>query len=397
MHSPLVSIGVPVYNGASLLDEALRSALAQDYSPIEILVSDNDSTDDTATILERFAADDSRVRVMRQDRNLGPIVNFRRVLEEARGTYFTWLAHDDVLTNPSYLSAAVSYLEAHPDVAACCGRFRMFDPAAGSDVVLSLEELGPEQMWRHVRRELFRWPPSDRTPYAIYGCFRRDSLAAAEARVASRSTDAMLDIPTLAAIATRGRIVALPIEDRAFRLRNDSEGRRMMQVLSPFQLLKGSFVYKWILLRLAWGAPLPLGERLGLLSIAAQNLVRVSVRHPWGRAQDYALLIKAQIREREVLRNAVRARTALIASLEPETGERSEHFDRLEILESGSWRDPRVGWLSGFLRPPPSHLDERYQTLLTEVEILRRHCAELLEAIERLDAQAQNHHDPALK
>src|SRR4051812_30904249 len=77
---PLISIGVPAYNGARHIAEALESALAQDYTPLEVIVVDDASTDDTETICRRFAAADRRIRYVRNGRNLGAVANFRCVL-----------------------------------------------------------------------------------------------------------------------------------------------------------------------------------------------------------------------------------------------------------------------------------------------------------------------------
>lgn len=108
--APTVSIGVPVYNGASLLARALDSLLAQHFSDFEIIVSDNGSTDGTAEIADRFAARDPRVRVIRQPTNIGAARNFNAVFAESRGRYFKWMAHDDVIA-PDYLDVCVGLLE----------------------------------------------------------------------------------------------------------------------------------------------------------------------------------------------------------------------------------------------------------------------------------------------
>ena len=99
--APLLSIGVPVYNGERYLAEALDSALSQEYTPLEIVISDNGSTDSTPDICRRYEHD-ARVRSVRSSETIDPIANFSRALSLARGTYFTWLAHDDVLTSPAY-------------------------------------------------------------------------------------------------------------------------------------------------------------------------------------------------------------------------------------------------------------------------------------------------------
>jgi glycosyltransferase involved in cell wall biosynthesis len=91
-----VSIGVPVYNGAVHIRRALDSLLAQSFRDFELIISDNASTDDTREICQEYERKDSRVRYVRQKRNLGPIRNFDFLLNQSKGEYFMWAAHDDV-------------------------------------------------------------------------------------------------------------------------------------------------------------------------------------------------------------------------------------------------------------------------------------------------------------
>jgi O-antigen/teichoic acid export membrane protein len=117
-HTPRVSIGVPVYNGANYLSAALDSLLTQTYSDFEIVISDNASTDETQSICEQYAARDHRVRYHRVEVNQGLIWNFNRVVELARGEYFTWAAHDD-LRSESFLQQCVTILDRDADVVVC--------------------------------------------------------------------------------------------------------------------------------------------------------------------------------------------------------------------------------------------------------------------------------------
>lgn len=91
-----VSIGMPVYNGEAFIHEALDSLLTQTYPDFELIISDNASDDRTGTICKEYAAKDSRVRYVRQSKNLGALGNFKFVLDEAVGEYFMWAAADDV-------------------------------------------------------------------------------------------------------------------------------------------------------------------------------------------------------------------------------------------------------------------------------------------------------------
>ena len=94
--SQLVTVGLPVYNGEKYLRQALESLLSQSHASIELIVSDNASTDATERICLEVAAKDKRVFYIRQSLNNGPIWNFNFVLGQAKGDYFMWAAHDDL-------------------------------------------------------------------------------------------------------------------------------------------------------------------------------------------------------------------------------------------------------------------------------------------------------------
>ena len=103
---PLVTIGIPVYNGADEIEQALTALGEQTYRNYRLFVSDNASTDGTWDILQRAAAHDDRIVLHRQSTNIGHTENFRYVLEQATTEYFMWHAHDDWLI-PNYLEELV--------------------------------------------------------------------------------------------------------------------------------------------------------------------------------------------------------------------------------------------------------------------------------------------------
>ena len=111
--APLVSVGVPVYNGGRYLRRALDALLAQDWPALEIIVSDNASTDDSLSIAEAYAAHDPRVRVVRSSVNAGFEANFSRVLVVAEGAYFMWAACDD-WWHPLFVRRMVEALDRTP-------------------------------------------------------------------------------------------------------------------------------------------------------------------------------------------------------------------------------------------------------------------------------------------
>ena len=92
---PLVSIGMPVYNSEITIHKAIETIINQTYKNIEIIISDNNSTDSTFKICKEFAEVDNRIKLVPQELNIGPTRNYQYVLDESKGKYFMWAAGDD--------------------------------------------------------------------------------------------------------------------------------------------------------------------------------------------------------------------------------------------------------------------------------------------------------------
>ena len=107
--SPLVSLLIPVYNRETLIGPCIESALAQTVDDLEIIVSDNASTDATWETCQKYAARDSRVRIFRNCENIGPVHNWARCLAHARGRLGKFLFSDDQIY-PHYLERTLSYM-----------------------------------------------------------------------------------------------------------------------------------------------------------------------------------------------------------------------------------------------------------------------------------------------
>ncbi len=118
MSSPKVSIGLPVYNGAEFLSQAIESILGQTFTDFELIISDNASTDNTPAICQNYAAQDSRIRYYRNTTNIGGAHNGNRTFQLARGEYFRWAAHDD-LCAPALIEHCVAVLDNDPSVVLC--------------------------------------------------------------------------------------------------------------------------------------------------------------------------------------------------------------------------------------------------------------------------------------
>lgn len=135
---PRVSVLVPVFNRASLVGGCVRSALEQTVADLEVVVVDNHSTDGTWEVCQRLARQDPRVRAFRNPSNLGPVRNWARCMEEARGTCGKILFSDDLM-RADFLERTLPLLD---------------DPQVG--FVFTAAEVGPAP---GAGLPAFRWRP----------------------------------------------------------------------------------------------------------------------------------------------------------------------------------------------------------------------------------------------
>ncbi|MEH6547351.1 MAG: glycosyltransferase family 2 protein [Sneathiella sp.] len=118
---PLISVGMPLYNAEKFIEQALDCLLRQTHTDLEIIISDNCSTDNTVAIVERYAAADSRLKLFRQPENLGPIPNFQFVVTQARGDYFMWRSYDD-WSDDNYIETLAAVLDGNQAVDLAVGK-----------------------------------------------------------------------------------------------------------------------------------------------------------------------------------------------------------------------------------------------------------------------------------
>lgn len=107
--TPIVTIGMPVYNGEKYLRSALDSLLAQNFTDFELIISDNASTDMTAEICEEYSRRDARIKYILQPENIGIFRNFEYVIKAANAKYFM-VACDDDLYDQAFLETLMSIL-----------------------------------------------------------------------------------------------------------------------------------------------------------------------------------------------------------------------------------------------------------------------------------------------
>jgi glycosyltransferase involved in cell wall biosynthesis len=111
--NPLITIAIPTFNRSSWLKGCVLSALKQSYQHIEVLVSDNASTDSTPEVLKTFS--DSRLRVIRQNENIGAVPNWNACLVEARGDFIVFLCDDDLIA-PWFLERSIALIRNEPTI-----------------------------------------------------------------------------------------------------------------------------------------------------------------------------------------------------------------------------------------------------------------------------------------
>jgi glycosyltransferase involved in cell wall biosynthesis len=128
---PMVSVLIPAYNRENMIRECIQSARNQTLCDFEIIVCDNASTDQTWKICEEEAAVDPRVRIFRNEENLGPVRNWMKCLEHARGEYAKIVFSDDTM-RPDCLQKMVAAID-HSDVGLVYSAARMgSDPSANT-------------------------------------------------------------------------------------------------------------------------------------------------------------------------------------------------------------------------------------------------------------------------
>lgn len=206
MSSPRVTIGMPVYNGERYLEKALRSILAQSFEDFELLVSDNASTDRTVEIVRDHAARDTRISLHVNATNAGAAPNYNALVPRARGEFFKWAAHDDVLA-PAYLERCVLALDRDPAAVLAYPTTVMIDTAdrpTGADPWDRVTVLAATPSERFRSFITAAWPQLGCN--AVFGVIRTAALRQTRLVGAYASSDKIL----LAELALLGTFLHLP-------------------------------------------------------------------------------------------------------------------------------------------------------------------------------------------
>lgn len=112
--TPLVSVLVPVWNREKTIARAIDSIVSSDYQNIELIISDNGSTDNTVAIVESYLRGDDRIILLKSDQNNGAIYNWNRCIEKARGDFIKIVWSDDAIETNT-ISELIKPLMIDPD------------------------------------------------------------------------------------------------------------------------------------------------------------------------------------------------------------------------------------------------------------------------------------------
>jgi glycosyltransferase involved in cell wall biosynthesis len=111
--TPKCTVAIPIYNRKEMIDDTLRSVLDADYKDVEILLIDDCSDDGVWEHIQDYR--DARIRLVRNEKNIGLFPNFNRCITLARGEYIRILCNDDRL-QPGCLSREYEFLDANPSL-----------------------------------------------------------------------------------------------------------------------------------------------------------------------------------------------------------------------------------------------------------------------------------------
>ncbi len=245
--TPLVSLGLPVFNGEEFLSRALDGVLAQTFSNFELIISDNASTDATPDIIRAYAARDSRIRCFRQETNIGVGNNWTFVAKQARASLFKWASANDEYAPDLVERCVAVMLRRDPSVVLCYGRTQFIDEASRPLGIYSgdFDALAPDPLQRYAlaRRKVILGTPLQS------GVVRRNALMQCGYLGNYWCSDQVL----IASLALHGKIVLLP-EVLFFRRWAKGVASPLKTPLEREQMYQPNAVRPSTFVRLRWHA-----------------------------------------------------------------------------------------------------------------------------------------------
>lgn len=179
---PLVSIGLPIHNGEQTVPAVVRSILGQSHGNLELVISDNASTDGTEDVCRELARDDSRIAYHRQRRNIGLLNNFNATTRLANGAFFRWVSDDDSL-EPDFVSRCLEVFAGDDRLILVTTQTAFVGPDGATETAAyrgtALRSSDPVDRFLEMLRLLNQ---SHLLLDPVYGLWRRDAIAAISRR-----------------------------------------------------------------------------------------------------------------------------------------------------------------------------------------------------------------------
>jgi glycosyltransferase involved in cell wall biosynthesis len=201
--SPTISVGLAVRNAIDVVGRCVESIISQDFTDIELVISDNASDDGTSALLEKYASGDRRIKLSTNKVNIGIHENMNRVLQRSRAEFFRWISSDDWL-EPGCLSACVRAVGNWDDAIGVTTAFAIHT----ADGFTKYERYGGEfptspDPAQRFERMLWFFHSGDAKYDPIYGMYRRDALTRSHRLRPSEKADWLL----AAELALKGPII----------------------------------------------------------------------------------------------------------------------------------------------------------------------------------------------
>ena len=260
---PLISIGMPVFNGAGSIAASIDSLLAQTVGDFELIICDNASTDATADVCAGYAARDARIRYYRNPQNLGVNPNYNLTLSYASAPFFKWASAND-LCAPTFLERCLASLETDPAVVLAYPHTTLIDGAGAAiepyDDGLDLRENDACLRLQHALERM-------RLNNVMNGVIRRTTLA----RVRPMRSYPPADLVLTVELALHGKFAEVPeplffrrfdrASAQALGHRREEDVRRFHDPTLRSRMLFSQWRLHAAYFAAVWRAPLTRSER----------------------------------------------------------------------------------------------------------------------------------------
>ncbi|WP_319525812.1 glycosyltransferase family 2 protein [uncultured Desulfosarcina sp.] len=272
---PLVSVAMPVFNGEPYIEEAIRCVLNQTYNNLELVISDNASTDNTEQVCRDFKEKDDRVVYIRNTSNIGAAKNYNQAFRNTTGLYFRWHNADD-LCSPRLVEVCLEVLMGNPDTVLCYGKTDIIDDRGELlehyDDNLDLRQPKPTERFKAFFQQVG-------LTNIIYGLMRRSTVE--RTMLMGEGTFFASDVNFMAEMSLYGKFYEIP-ETHFFRRmharasswerKNDTVQRDFWQGQSRKFFLpnwKKNIAY----LKAIRNSPISIAEKIRLFRFVARRII----------------------------------------------------------------------------------------------------------------------------